>query len=114
MILISGMGELHLDIIVDRMKREFNVNCNVGNPQVAYRETIRGTAKAEGKFIREYGGKGQYGHVWLKLEPSEAGEGFVFVNEIEQKHVHQHIVINLSQSLLVLVAMIQTESDLSY
>ncbi|MEF1226770.1 elongation factor G, partial [Vibrio fortis] len=80
--LISGMGELHLDIIVDRMKREFSVNCNVGNPQVAYRETIRGTAKAEGKFIREHGGKGQYGHVWLKLEPSEVGEGFVFVDEI--------------------------------
>ncbi|KAE8176919.1 elongation factor G [Photobacterium carnosum] len=84
-ILISGMGELHLDIIVDRMKREFNVNCNVGKPQVAYRETIRGNTKVEGKFIRqagETGGRGQYGHVWLNLEPSEPGEGFVFVDEI--------------------------------
>ncbi|MGO2509625.1 MAG: elongation factor G [Vibrio hibernica] len=80
--LISGMGELHLDIIVDRMKREFSVNCNVGLPQVAYRETIRGKTEIEGKFIRQSGGRGQYGHVWLKLEPSEPGEGFVFVDEI--------------------------------
>ncbi|CAG18754.1 elongation factor G [Photobacterium profundum] len=80
--LISGMGELHLDIIVDRMKREFSVDCNVGNPQVAYRETIRGTTKSEGKFIRQSGGRGQFGHVWLKIEPSEPDEGFVFVNEI--------------------------------
>lgn len=80
--LISGMGELHLDIIVERMRREFGVECNVGKRQVAYRETIRGTAKAEGKFIREFGGRGQYGHVWIKLEPAELGEGFVFVNEI--------------------------------
>ncbi len=64
------------------MKREFSVNCNVGNPQVAYRRAIRGTAKAEGKFIREHGGKGQYGHVWLKPGTIEAGEGFVFVDEI--------------------------------
>lgn len=80
--LISGMGELHLDIIVDRMRREFGVECNVGKRQVAYRETIRGSAKAEGKFIREFAGRGQYGHVWIKLEPAEIGEGFVFVNEI--------------------------------
>jgi len=80
--LISGMGELHLDIIVDRMKREFSVDCNVGNPQVAYRETIRGTTKSEGKFIRQSGGRGQFGHVWLKIEPSEPDEGFVFVDEI--------------------------------
>ncbi|PJC85745.1 elongation factor G [Vibrio sp. HA2012] len=80
--LISGMGELHLDIIVDRMKREFSVDCNVGKPQVAYRETIRGKAEVEGKFVRQSGGRGQYGHVWLKLEPSETGEGFVFVDEI--------------------------------
>ncbi|EPT8453480.1 elongation factor G [Vibrio fluvialis] len=80
--LISGMGELHLDIIVDRMKREFNVDCNVGKPQVAYRETIRGKAEVEGKFVRQSGGRGQYGHVWLKIEPSEPGEGFVFVDEI--------------------------------
>ena len=80
--LISGMGELHLDIIVDRMRREFNVECNVGKPQVAYRESIRDSVEAEGKFIRELGGKGQYGHVLLKLEPLEYGAGFEFVNEI--------------------------------
>jgi len=80
--LISGMGELHLDIIVDRMKREFSVDCNVGKPQVAYRETIRGKAEVEGKFVRQSGGRGQYGHVWLKIEPAELGEGFVFVDEI--------------------------------
>ncbi|SHO55049.1 elongation factor G [Vibrio quintilis] len=80
--LISGMGELHLDIIVDRMKREFSVDCNVGKPQVAYRETIRGSTEVEGKFIRQSGGRGQYGHVWLKLEPAEEDEGFVFVDEI--------------------------------
>ncbi|NAW69645.1 elongation factor G [Vibrio sp. V27_P1S3P104] len=80
--LISGMGELHLDIIVDRMKREFSVDCNVGKPQVAYRETIRGKAEVEGKFVRQSGGRGQYGHVWLKVEPAEPGQGFVFVDEI--------------------------------
>lgn len=80
--LISGMGELHLDIIVDRMRREFSVECNVGKPQVAYRETIRGKTEVEGKFVKQSGGRGQYGHVWLKLEPSEPGEGFVFVDEI--------------------------------
>ncbi|TKF15627.1 elongation factor G [Vibrio genomosp. F6] len=97
--LISGMGELHLDIIVDRMKREFSVNCNVGNPQVAYRETIRGTAKAEGKFIREHGGKGQYGHVWLKLEPSEPGEGFVFVDEIANGTVPKEYISSVSKGI---------------
>jgi elongation factor G len=79
--LISGMGELHLDIIVDRMKREFSVECNVGKPQVAYRETIRGKAEVEGKFIRQSGGRGQYGHVWLRIEPAEHDAGFVFVDE---------------------------------
>ena len=68
--IISGMGELHLDIIVDRMRREFNVEANVGKPQVAYRETIRATVEQEGKFVRQSGGRGQYGHVWVKLEPS--------------------------------------------
>ena len=97
--LISGMGELHLDIIVDRMKREFSVNCNVGNPQVAYRETIRGTAKAEGKFIREHGGKGQYGHVWLKLEPSEVGEGFVFVDEIANGIVPKEFIASVAKGV---------------
>lgn len=81
-IIISGMGELHLEIIVDRMKREFNVEANVGAPQVAYRETIRSTVEQEGKFIRQSGGRGQYGHVWLRIEPKEIGSGYEFVNEI--------------------------------
>jgi elongation factor G len=80
--IISGMGELHLDIIVDRMRREFNVEANVGAPQVAYRETIRQTVEQEGKFIRQSGGRGQYGHVWLKLEPQKPGTGYEFVSEI--------------------------------
>ncbi|MDU0353870.1 elongation factor G [Paraglaciecola aquimarina] len=80
--IISGMGELHLDIIVDRMKREFNVECSVGKPQVAYRETIRKKVDAEGKFVRQSGGKGQYGHVWLTIEPNEEGAGYEFVNNI--------------------------------
>ncbi|PTX58172.1 translation elongation factor 2 (EF-2/EF-G) [Melghirimyces profundicolus] len=80
--IISGMGELHLDVIVDRLKREFKVEANVGNPQVAYRETIRSSAKVEGKFIRQSGGRGQYGHVWIEFEPMEEGSGFEFVNKI--------------------------------
>jgi len=80
--IISGMGELHLEIIVDRMKREFNVEANVGKPQVAYRETIRGTVEQEGKFVRQSGGRGQYGHVWLKLEPQPTGKGYEFVNGV--------------------------------
>ena len=80
--IISGMGELHLDIIVDRMRREFGVEATVGNPQVAYRETIRGTVEQEGKFVRQSGGRGQFGHVWLKIEPKEAGGGYEFVNGI--------------------------------
>ena len=80
--IISGMGELHLDVLVDRMRREFNVEANVGAPQVAYRETIRQVVKQEGKFIRQSGGRGQYGHVWLKLEPQAPGTGYEFVNEI--------------------------------
>jgi elongation factor G len=81
-IIISGMGELHLEIIVDRMKREFGVNASVGAPQVAYRETIRSTVEHECKFIRQSGGRGQYGHVWLRLEPKETGSGYEFVNGI--------------------------------
>ena len=81
-VIISGMGELHLEIIVDRMKREFNVEANVGAPQVAYRETIRKSVEQEGKFIRQSGGRGQYGHVWLRIEPQEAGAGYEFVNDI--------------------------------
>merc|ERR1712157_375142 len=84
--IISGMGELHLDIIVDRMKREFSVECNVGKPQVAYREAIRSAVEVEGKFVRQSGGRGQYGHVWLKLEPMDISEDeaptYEFVNEI--------------------------------
>ncbi|MBO4359217.1 MAG: elongation factor G [Erysipelotrichaceae bacterium] len=80
--IIAGMGELHLDIIVDRMKREFKVECNVGKPQVAYRETIKGTADCEGKFVRQTGGHGQYGHVWIRFEPNEKGKGFEFVDAI--------------------------------
>ena len=80
--IISGMGELHLEIIVDRMMREFNVQANVGKPQVAYRETIRKKSEAEGKYIRQTGGSGQYGHVKLRIEPNEAGKGYEFVNEI--------------------------------
>ena len=80
--IIEGMGELHLEIIVDRMKREFSVEANVGKPQVAYRETIREIVEQEGKFIRQSGGRGQYGHVWLKIEPNEQGKGYEFVNAI--------------------------------
>ncbi len=81
--IVSGMGELHLDIIVDRMKREFGVEANVGKPQVAYRETIRGTAEAEGKYIRQTGGRGQYGHCWLRVEPNEKGKGYEFLDEVK-------------------------------
>jgi elongation factor G len=77
--IISGMGELHLDIIVDRMRREFQVEANVGAPQVAYKETVRGAAEGEGKYIRQSGGRGQYGHCWLKVEALERGKGFEFV-----------------------------------
>jgi elongation factor G len=80
--IISGMGELHLDIIVDRMKREFQVDANVGKPQVAYRETIRKTVEQEGKFVRQSGGRGQYGHVYLRIEPLPSGQGYEFVNDI--------------------------------
>ncbi len=81
--IISGMGELHLDILCDRMKREFKVEANKGRPQVAYKETIRNSAEAEGKYIRQSGGRGQYGHVWLRLEPKERGKGFEFIDEIK-------------------------------
>ncbi|MDY5251788.1 MAG: elongation factor G [Erysipelotrichaceae bacterium] len=80
--IIAGMGELHLDIIIDRLRREFKVEANVGAPQVAYRETIRQTAECEGKFVRQSGGRGQYGHVWIKFEPNEEGKGFEFVDAI--------------------------------
>ena len=80
--IIAGMGELHLDIIVDRMRREFKVECNVGAPQVAFRETIRQAAECEGKFVRQSGGRGQYGHVWIKFEPNEEGKGFEFIDAV--------------------------------
>ena len=80
--IIHGQGELHLDIIVDRLKREFTVEAKVGKPQVAYRETVRATVEEESKYIKQTGGRGQYGHVWLKIEPKERGSGFEFVNEI--------------------------------
>ena len=81
--IIGGMGELHLDIIVDRMKREFKVEANVGRPQVAYKETIKSNSEAQGKFIKQSGGRGQYGDVWIRLEPKERGQGFEFVDEIK-------------------------------
>ena len=80
--IISGMGELHLDVLVDRMKREFKVEANVGKPQVAYRESIKNVVEQEGKYVKQSGGRGQYGHVWLKVEPQEPGSGYEFVNKI--------------------------------
>jgi elongation factor G len=80
--IISGMGELHLEIIVDRLLREFKVGANVGKPQVAYKETIKGISKVEGKFVRQSGGRGQYGHIWIDMEPLERGKGFEFANKI--------------------------------
>ena len=90
--IISGMGELHLEIIVDRLKREFGVGVNVGRPQVAYKETITGTAEAEGKYIRQSGGRGQYGHVWLRIEPKERGTGFEFVNAIRGGSIPEEFI----------------------
>jgi len=90
--IISGMGELHLEIIVDRMKREFKVDASVGRPQVAYKETIKNEAEAEGKYIRQSGGRGQYGHVWLKAKPKERGQGFEFINEIKGGVIPQEFI----------------------
>jgi elongation factor G len=90
--IISGMGELHLEIITDRMKREFKVEGNVGRPQVAYKETIKEMAEAEGKYIRQSGGRGQYGHVWLRVEPKKRGEGFEFVDEIKGGIIPQEFI----------------------
>ena len=78
------MGELYLEVIVDRLRRDFNVEVNVGNPQVAYRETISQSVEQEGKYIRQTGGRGQYGHVWLRLEPLERSKGFEFVNKVKK------------------------------
>jgi elongation factor G len=90
--IISGMGELHLDILVDRMKREFKVEANIGQPQVAYRETIKNSAEAEGKYIKQSGGKGQYGHCWIKVEPQEPGKGFEFDNKIKGGVIPQEFI----------------------
>ncbi|MBS0299444.1 MAG: elongation factor G [Proteobacteria bacterium] len=98
--IISGMGELHLEIIVDRMKREFGVEANVGAPQVAYREAIRKSVEIEGKFVKQSGGRGQYGHVWLKMEPNEAGKGFEFVDEIKGGAVPREYIPAVEKGLL--------------
>jgi elongation factor G len=90
--IISGMGELHLDVLVERMKREFGVGANVGRPQVAYKETIKGSAEAEGRYIRQSGGRGQYGHVWLRLEAQERGKGFEFVDAIKSGVIPQEFI----------------------
>jgi elongation factor G len=97
--IISGMGELHLEIIVDRMKREFGVEANVGAPQVAYREAIRKPVEIEGKFVKQSGGKGQYGHVWLKMEPNEAGKGFEFVDAIKGGTVPREFIPAVEKGL---------------
>ncbi|MGH9556150.1 MAG: elongation factor G, partial [Terriglobales bacterium] len=97
--IISGMGELHLEIIVDRMMREFSVQANVGKPQVAYRETIRKVSEAEGKFIRQTGGRGQYGHVKVRLEPQEPGKGYEFVNEIVGGSVPKEFIKPVDQGM---------------
>jgi elongation factor G len=98
--IISGMGELHLDIIVDRMKREFGVEASVGAPQVAYREAIKKKVEIEGKFVKQSGGKGQYGHVWLIMEPNEAGKGFEFVDQIKGGTVPREFIPAVEKGLL--------------
>ncbi|SEN61538.1 translation elongation factor 2 (EF-2/EF-G) [Nitrosomonas marina] len=98
--IISGMGELHLEIIVDRMKREFGVEANVGAPQVAYREAIKKLVEIEGKFVKQSGGRGQYGHVWLKMEPNEAGKGFEFVDEIKGGVVPREYIPAVEKGLI--------------
>jgi elongation factor G len=97
--IISGMGELHLEILVDRMKREFKVEANVGAPQVAYREAIRKSVEVEGKFVKQSGGKGQYGHVWLKMEPNEAGKGYEFVDAIKGGTVPREFIPAVDKGL---------------
>ncbi|MDP8568610.1 elongation factor G [Methylophilus aquaticus] len=97
--IISGMGELHLEILVDRMRREFNVEANVGAPQVAYREAIRKSVEVEGKFVKQSGGKGQYGHVWLKMEPNEAGKGYEFVDAIKGGTVPREFIPAVDKGL---------------
>jgi len=98
--IISGMGELHLEILVDRMKREFGVEANVGAPQVAYREAVRKSVEQEGKFVKQSGGRGQYGHVWIKLEPNEAGKGFEFVDMIKGGSVPREFIPAVEKGLI--------------
>jgi elongation factor G len=98
--IISGMGELHLEIIVDRMRREFGVEASVGKPQVAYREAIKKPVEIEGKFIKQSGGRGQYGHVWLKVEPQEPGKGFLFVDAIKGGVVPREFIPAVQKGLL--------------
>ncbi len=97
--IMSGMGELHLDILVDRMKREFKVEVNVGRPQVAYRETIKASAEAEGKYIRQSGGRGQYGHCWIRLEPNEQGKGYEFLDEIKGGVIPQEFIKPINKGI---------------
>ncbi len=97
--IISGMGELHLEVLVERMKREFGVEANVGAPQVAYREAIRKPVEVEGKFVKQSGGRGQYGHVWLKLEPNESGKGFEFVDAIKGGSVPREFIPAVKKGL---------------
>ena len=97
--IISGMGELHLEILVDRMKREFTVDANIGAPQVAYREAIKKTVESEGKFVKQSGGKGQYGHVWLKIEPNEAGKGYEFIDSIKGGAVPREFIPAVDKGL---------------
>lgn len=97
--ILSGMGELHLDIIVDRMRREFKVEVNVGRPQVAYRETIRMKAEAEGKYVRQSGGRGQYGHCWIRLEPNEQGKGYEFIDEIKGGVIPQEFIKPINKGI---------------
>jgi len=97
--IISGMGELHLEILVDRMRREFSVEANVGAPQVAYREAVRKSVEQEGKFVKQSGGRGQYGHVWIKLEPNEAGKGFEFVDMIKGGSVPREFIPAVEKGL---------------
>jgi elongation factor G len=97
--IISGMGELHLDIMVDRLKREFNVQVNVGKPQVAYRETIKKVREQEGRYIKQSGGKGQYGHCWLRVEPNEVGKGYEFINEIKGGTIPKEFIPSIEKGV---------------
>ncbi len=97
--IISGMGELHLDIIVDRMKREFKVEANIGKPRVAYRETITATAEGEGKYIKQSGGRGQYGHCWVKVEPNETGKGYEFIDEVKGGSIPREFITPINKGI---------------